>query len=112
MKFELVEFYPVKKSKHKNMVGTVHIYAIDCELDIRGIAVNWNGKSMFFYLPHYKAVDSETGDLVSYPHIRWTNEATHKEMMNFLHQEVRPEIMKRLNIKKSESGGSDAKRED
>lgn len=98
MKFELVEFYPATEPKFKkNFLGTVHIYAIDCELDIRGILVTKHGNSMFFNLPHFKAVDSETGAKVRYPLIRWTKEATHKEMMDFLHKEVKPEIMKRLN---------------
>jgi hypothetical protein len=96
MKFEFVDFYPLKSKRHKNVVGTVHIYAIDCELDIRGIIVQVNGKAMFFSLPHYRAIDNETGEEVRYPHIRWTNEATHKEMMDFLHQNVKPEIKKRL----------------
>lgn len=102
MKFEYVDFYPLKSKKHKNVVGTVHIYAIDCELDIRGIIVSINGRSMFFNLPHYKAIDSETREEVRYPHIRWTNEATHKEMMDFLHQNVKPEIKKRLNLQNRE----------
>lgn len=96
MKFEFVEFYPMKSKKFKNTVGTVHIYAIDCELDIRGILVSVNGNATYFHLPHYTAIDEETGQLVKYPHIRWTNEATHKEMLDFLHREVKTEIMKRL----------------
>ena len=99
MKFELVDFYPADEiNKRKNFVGTVHIYAIDCQLDIRGILVTTHGKGMFFNLPHFKAIDKETKSVVRYPLIRWTNEATHKEMMNFLHQQVKTEIWNRLNI--------------
>jgi len=98
MRFEFVDFYPLTSKRHKNVVGTIHIYAIDCELDIRGIVVVVNGNSIFFNLPHYRAVDEQTKALVRYPHIRWTNQATHKEMMDFLHQTVKPEIRKRLNL--------------
>jgi hypothetical protein len=98
MKFELVDFYPADEfNKRKNFVGTVHIYAIDCQLDIRGILVTTQGKGMFFNLPHFKAIDRETKTVVRYPLIRWTNDATHKEMMDFLHQKVKAEIWKRLN---------------
>lgn len=64
MKFELVEFYPISDKKHKKTVGTVHIYAIDCQLDIRGILVSTSGKAMFFHLPHYTTKDQETGEFV------------------------------------------------
>lgn len=92
MKFEFVEFYPIKKPRNNQVKGTVHIYAIDCELDIRGIFVHIHAKSMYFNLPHFMAEDEETGNLVRYPHIRWTKEETHKEMMDFLHKEVKPKV--------------------
>lgn len=92
MKFEMVEFYRTDLKKNKNILGTVHIYAIDCELDIRGIRVWRQGKGMWFNFPHLRALDNETGKEVMYPLIRWTNEATHKEMMDFLHNEVKPKI--------------------
>ncbi len=99
MKFELVEFYPIKNPKFKKTIGTIHIYAIDCQLDIRGIFVIKSGNSMFFNFPHFRGVDDETGQEVNYPLIRWTNAATQKEMMEFLHQEVRPIILERLKPK-------------
>lgn len=97
MKFEMVEYYPViGLKKRKNFLGTVHIYVIDCQLDIRGIMVSRQGKGLYFNLPHFKAIDEETGLEVSYPLIRWENSATQKEMMNFLHEKVKPEILKRI----------------
>lgn len=96
MKFELVEFYPINNKKFKNTVGTVHIYAIDCELDIRGILVSVRGKAVFFHLPHYIGKDEETGENVRYPHIRWTNQKTHEEMLDFLHREVKPLVLESL----------------
>jgi hypothetical protein len=96
MKFELVEFYPIENKQFPKTVGTVHIYAIDCELDIRGILVTKQGKGIYFNLPHYNAKDQETGENVRYPHIRWTNQATHEEMLNFLHREVKPLVLESL----------------
>lgn len=102
MKFEFVEFYPfiqTKDRKPRNIVGTLHIYAIDCKLDIRGISVTMRGKSLFFNLPHYRTIDAETGEPVTYPHLRWQDQSVHREMMNFLHKEVKPLIRERLNAK-------------
>lgn len=103
MKFEFVEFYePTDEKAPKNFVGTVHIYAIDCQLDIRGIWVTQKGKATFFNLPHFKAIDQETGKEVRYPLIRWTNEETQKEMLDFLHREVKPLVLERLKAKLKE----------
>lgn len=99
MKFELVEFYPIKDSKFRRTVGTVHIYAIDCELDIRGILVTKQGNAIYFNFPHYNAKDQETNENVRYPHIRWTNDKTHKEMLDFLHREVKPLVLESLNLR-------------
>ncbi len=100
MKIEFVEFYPYSpkaQNKHqKKILGTIHIYLIEEELDIRGIMALRTGKGIFFNLPHYVALDEETGEPVRYPHLRFTNESKHKEMMDFLHNEVKPIIRKRI----------------
>ncbi len=95
MKFEMVEYYPFVEPK-KGFIGTVHIYAIDCELDIRGILIKKTSGGIHFNLPHFRTTELESGVQVSYPMIRWTNPATQKEMMNFLHKKVKPEILKRI----------------
>lgn len=99
MKFELVEFYAIDNKEFPKTLGTVHIYAIDCELDIRGILVTKQAKGIYFNLPHYNAKDQETGENVRYPHIRWTNQKTHEEMLNFLHREVKPLVLKNLKAR-------------
>lgn len=97
-KFELVEFYPAPAAnKRKDFIGTVHIYDIKCELDIRGIYVMKAGKKLFFHLPHFFSIEPETGKETRYPHLRFTNEKKHQEMMDFLHKEVTEEILKVIN---------------
>lgn len=101
MKFEFVEFYPISKefkAKNRKAIGTVHIYAIEPEMDIRGIRVAKNGKALFFLLPHTTTTDEE-GNEVKYPFLRFTNQKTHQEMMDFLHSEVKPKIIERLRAK-------------
>ena len=100
MKFELVDFYPTteknRKKSQRNLVGTVHLYIIDYQIDLRGIRVAKNGKGLYFLMPHIFGQDHETGEQVRYPVFRFTNQKDHDEMMDFLHKEVKPEILKRL----------------
>ena len=104
MKFEFVEFYQLKQDdkaprtnkKLKRMIGTLHIYAVDCELDIRGIQVFKYGSSFFFQLPHFRAID-ENGNQVRYPHLRWTSSKIHKEMLDFLRLEAKDAIKRILS---------------
>jgi hypothetical protein len=104
MKFEFVEFYLWnKKTKSKTIVGTVHIYVIDCELDIRGIRVFKSTRGVLFLPPYEICKDHEdvTGGqkMVRYPIVSWTNEKTQKEMIKFLNEEVKPIILKILEEK-------------
>lgn len=102
MKFEFQDFYPItEKNRVPNMrvefIGTVHIYCIDCKLDIRGIKVTKKGSRVYFNLPHVYGNDHETGERVSYPVIRWVDEQTQAEMLDFLHAVVKPQILERLS---------------
>lgn len=104
MKYEFVEFYPLpesikKKNPRGSMVGTVHIYCIDHNFDIRGIRVSIAKKGTFFQIPHFRTIDHETGEAVSYPLFSWTNREDHKGLMDFLHQVVKPEVKKILDSK-------------
>jgi hypothetical protein len=99
MKFEFVEFYPVVGiQKRKNLIGTVHIYIIECEMDIRGISVIKKGNQIFFQLPYSKGIDNETNKEIWYPMIIFTNETKQKEMIDFLRKKVKPEILKRISL--------------
>jgi hypothetical protein len=103
MKFELVDFYPVSKKappKNKNMLGTVHVYSIDNNMDFRGIAVFQRKKLIIFYLPNGIGFDDETGKKVHYPLYSFTNHDHHKALLDFLHDEVKPAILERLKDQK------------
>ena len=102
MKFEFVEFYPItmqeKKKSGKLCIGTLHIYVIDIQMDIRGIRVNrWKNK-IYFHMPTFSSYDQETGEKVRYP-IIWFNEtSTQKDLLEFLNIFVRPILKGRFNI--------------
>lgn len=105
MKFELVEFYPLTEKNRGNInkkyLGSIHIYAHcdECQIDFRGINVIQQGKSIYFNMPHKASLDHETGEKVVFPFFRWTSEKLHKEMMDFLHKEVKPKIKDLLSTK-------------
>ncbi|MDD3471515.1 MAG: hypothetical protein PHS86_01925 [Syntrophaceae bacterium] len=103
MKIELVEFYPYQKpSTHKKSgwtrVGTVHVYLIDFEMDLRGIIVTKKGKCFRFNMPHFRAYDQETGEKVMYPHVRFTNNEKQKALMDFLFQNVLDIVKEKINF--------------
>lgn len=104
MKYEFVEFYPIgEKLKNKKILGTCHIYAIDLELDIRGIVVAKTGKGFFFHFPHGWQIDPETNKLEKYPILRFTNAERHQELLKFMYDEVTPAIIEKLNPKKKKT---------
>ncbi len=106
MKFQFKQFYPLtdlnRGRERENALGTVHIYVVDCKLDIRGIRVSTSEKGIYFNMPSVLAADHETGEKVRYPVLHWDTK-TQKEMLDFLHNEVKPEIKKRLGIIKSQT---------
>lgn len=103
MKYELVEFYPItEKNRGKlkeDVLGSVHIFCIDCKLDIRGIKIRKWQKGLVFQMPHIHGMDQETGEKVTYPVVRWMEKADQDEMMHFLHKIVKPIVKERLGLK-------------
>lgn len=99
MQFELVEFYPITEKsqvKDKNLLGTIHLYIIDYNFDLRGIRVIKRGKNILFFLPHILGFDHESGERMRYPVFSFTNKKDHEDMMDFLHKEVKPVIQSNL----------------
>ena len=104
MKFELVEFYPVTEKnfskQDRNLVGTVHLYCVDCGLDIRGIRVTNNGNTIFFNLPHVYAYDNQTGEKIRYPVVRFTNDGVQKEIFEFLKKNCKQQALENVKLLK------------
>lgn len=111
MNIELVEFYPLKnKIKHKSgwsQIGTVHVYLIDHEMDLRGIIVIKNGQKYRFYLPNFQAIDEETGEKVRYPLIRFIKEEKHQALIDFLHKNVIKYVKEKLKLTKQEDNSQE-----
>lgn len=78
MNIEIVEFYPIKDKK---FIGTLHIYIIDYNLDVRGIKVFRMKKNYFFQMPGMTTID-ENGKKVFYPYISFIDENTKKSLID------------------------------
>jgi DNA-binding cell septation regulator SpoVG len=100
MNIELVEFYdlPIDK-KHKKRAGTLHIYLIDYQIDIRGIRVIFNKSRMYVNMPARTGIDPETGEKVIYPVFSFTDHNKNKEIVVVITEKLR----KFLQEKESQS---------
>lgn len=54
MKVNIVEFYP---NKQDDVIGTIHAYLSDYDMDIRGIIVHKKRKKYFFQMPMRKVIE-------------------------------------------------------
>lgn len=76
MKVEVVGYYPtVSKKKVKSpIIGTLHVYLVDEEIDLRGIHVIENKRGKYFVrLPHQKNYDKDEKKMVEYPIFNFFN---------------------------------------
>ena len=79
MKIEIVGFYKNLDPKFK-IIGTLHVYLVDLDLDIRGIAVHKAGKLWFYKIPGRNCIDSETKEKVWFPYISFSNKETNEDI--------------------------------
>ena len=97
MKIEIVEFYPVEERKY---IGTLHIYIIDKDMDLRGIRIFPIKTGYFFQMPGEYAIDDE-GHQVFYPYISFIKETDKKGLMNQIISHGTKYIDKYLKEKKN-----------
>lgn len=97
MNIEIVGFYPSKKKKKENLIqGTLHIYLIDYEIDIRGIISCKNKKKWLFFLPNKFSLDNEENERVIYPIFSFSNIEKQKKLLDFLYKNAPEFIMKEI----------------
>jgi len=97
--FEIVEFYPSEPElaqKNHKVIGSLHIYVIDCQMDIRGILVIKTKKGIFFHMPHGSNYDYDEKRVVHFPVINFTQEGKMEAMKNFVQTEGRKYISRKL----------------
>lgn len=82
MNIEIVGFYEDSRDDAKqHLIGTLHVYLIDEEIDLRGIYVTKKKESWWFGMPQRKGKDEETGKAVWYPTFTFTDIEKQKSLM-------------------------------
>jgi hypothetical protein len=81
MKIEIVGFYVRERDDaHKKLKGSLHAYLIDEGIDIRGINVIRKKDKIMVFLPHRTGVDEDTGEIVTYPVVTYSDMEKQKEL--------------------------------
>jgi hypothetical protein len=103
MKFEIVDFYPYmrspkwKKTGGRKPIGTVHVYWIDQEIDLRGIGAHISQKEGIYYtlpfLTNYNPLETR---ISMYPAFSFTCKFKERELEDFLKSEATPLVEKYL----------------
>lgn len=96
MNIEVVDFFPAAKKKPSPLVGTLHIYLCDLNLDIRGIPVYRTTKDFFIKMPGGRGIDHETGAPVEYPIVNFTDPEKQRELIKAIRKLAIPFIQERL----------------
>ena len=72
LRIEIVDFYETTRKKDF-IEGTLHIYLIDYNIDLRGIYLKKDKKHWFLDFPYRKSIDKDTNKEVKYPVFSFTN---------------------------------------
>ncbi len=88
MEIEIQDFYPSKPRNNKvELTGTLSLYVVDYDLDIRGIVVDRVKGRYYFRLPSNGAFDEDgkplidNGRRVRYPIVTFTSRQKQDELM-------------------------------
>ena len=106
MEINFIEFYPnLNPRPHSKVLGTVHLYIADFKMDLRGIRVVKSGQNLIFKMPHVRGWDYEEDKEVFYPVVNFVDPNSKKEILDYLHQQVKPLIKTILAGQESKIGG-------
>lgn len=97
MDIEIVEFYPIKEEESGNFTGSLHVYIIGLDVDLRGIFVSYDktrDKHWRFYFPRSKSIDKDTKLEVFYPVFQFANHEHTRELMRQIRFRGKPYIQK------------------
>jgi hypothetical protein len=104
MNIEIVDFFPFPKQIIKNKTcGTMHVYLIDLEIDIRGMYIEFskNG-SLYMRMPGGFGIDHETGQKVRYPIFSFTSQQKGEALMQSIRTKAKEYVQKNLIKAKQE----------
>lgn len=100
MKIVVKDFYPQKYNKEaKTLCGTLRVQLPDVGIELLGCFVSMRGDTLFLSLPSKKGVHHETGELVSYPVLVFTDKEKTRELVNAIRSEGRKFVEKVIEDK-------------
>ena len=94
MEIEVVEFYPKKVEREQMLLkGSLHVYLIDWQADLRGIFVHRIKDQWRFFLPFGWGIDLETTQEVRYPILSLTDGEKHRKLVSNIRKQGKEYIM-------------------
>ncbi len=102
MQIEVVGFYPNSKKSKGGCIGTLHIYLVDLDMDVRGVCVVKNGSKYYFFLPQRLSTD---GTNIRYPVMNFTNVEKHKAFVKDLRAVGTAFMIEEEKVKKASPKG-------
>lgn len=97
MNIEIVAFYQHEKDDAKQtLFGTLHVYLVDYDIDLRGVFVSRRKDAWFFSLPSRPGFDQATGKAIRYPCITFKSREKQNELIDAIREKGRAYIEARL----------------
>jgi hypothetical protein len=97
MEIEIVEFYETFRDEEKHTLkGTLHIYLVDLQLDLRGLQVLVEKKFWRINIPHQRGKDPDTGEIVQYPVFAFMDREKTRQLIDLMRKKGREFIMKKV----------------
>lgn len=98
MKIEIIDFFFLKiDRKKRHFYGTMHVFLVDHEIEIRGIFVIYKKDKFIFEMPYRKGLDIKEDKMMKYPYLRFRSEEKNNSFFNQLRslgeEYIRKEIM-------------------
>jgi len=99
MDIEVVEFYPHQEKPEGNgsFAGSLHVYIIDHNIDLRGIYVSYDKErknQWRFTLPTLLGLDQETKEKVRFPAFQYADKKKTLQLMKQIRYRGKPYIQK------------------
>ena len=105
MDIEVVEFYIDKEDKSKHqIVGSLHIYFTNFDMDLRGIFVKKTKNRWFFALPFKWSLDPSTQKKMKYPVFNFTQPEKNADLMKEIRKKAVPYIAAKLRELRDKDG--------
>jgi hypothetical protein len=103
MDIEVVEFYTMERNDEKQtLVGSLHVYLTEMDVDLRGVLVKKRKDSWYFELPFLFGKDPETKQKVKFPVFSFVNREKTSELRNVVRDKGKDYIIKNVLAKPQE----------